>query len=902
MQNVNYRQGNSSNNGRTAREPNGIDCFHVNTDLIINLSGSGLNEHLHTVLNHGLKFVPTVHEAQTDDVIERSMFGSSSNDENIYLKLLEKVTVILLVCTLMDSELNESQAEHKDAKFATCLCQSLVQRKVVTSAWFTQHLKAAAAACMEYNNLTSCQALGNMCVMNMNSLTSSRNDACGLFQLVYAYHSDAVHSIPYWKVNLPWLYYYTDRTGEASRALRVQFPTSFSFTGTAQNSRLEFVVAKYGVRGNFLQLQNVRGGTLQLCPDTLARLDAAFTFGTTYQQSCTILLSKILNDFPEPVFYDVFMQYVNEHGQQNLWAIPVLNRNLQCTQPCNNQGDDMNQWLLTRRIFLVDTLSGRENLASSPSVIRVATKIKFGITLVPDNQQGKIYPPLITVVYSNIQVKNSDTQFVSVSFSVEYQMNQSERQVQTNIALGVLGGAAVLYSLLKTASWKRRIATPIIDIQTVVKFLLFYAGDLANVFFVVTVGTGIYWLIFFKGSQLASVVLPSGSEETVFITYVGCAFGLKALQFLHKLISQLTVDLFFIDWERPKGKVLKSIEGGGDIKSAPTPVSIWRTYFVANEWNEIQTVRKINPLFQIFAVLFFLEVVGLSNLAIMTPSANVTASFDSTLTPQSRIVRYGVTTAVWLVLGLIQIIFFSFFYERFVEDQIRQFVDLCSMSNISVFILSDRCFGYYIHGRSVHGHADTNMEEMNANLKREGENLCGQRGLLPNTDVQTFQIAITSKLRQQYDRIHESLVRRSGPARLLTSSGNTFEQNSKAYHTMNKFLSSVIDHAHREMDYIVKDKLLFERILDMEFMEPMDRSIFYNDEGHSFSEVLYYGNEPTLLIFDMLFFSLVDVATQNAVLAAVITYLQQQFFEMIRKAVGKKNLASKTLVDERFLI
>lgn len=30
------------------------------------------------------------------------------------------------------------------------------------------------------------------------------------------------------------------------------------------------------------------------------------------------------------------------------------------------------------------------------------------------------------------------------------------------------------------------------------------------------------------------------------------------------------------------------------------------------------------------------------------------------------------------------------------------------------------------------------------------------------------------------------------------------------------------------MDYIVKDKLLLERILGMEFMEPIDKSIFYN--------------------------------------------------------------------------
>lgn len=53
------------------------------------------------------------------------------------------------------------------------------------------------------------------------------------------------------------------------------------------------------------------------------------------------------------------------------------------------------------------------------------------------------------------------------------------------------------------------------------------------------------------------------------------------------------------------------------------------------------------------------------------------------------------------------------------EHKIRRFIDFCSVSNISVFLMSRKLFGYYIHGRSVHGHADTNMREMNANLLKE---------------------------------------------------------------------------------------------------------------------------------------------------------------------------------------
>ena len=40
------------------------------------------------------------------------------------------------------------------------------------------------------------------------------------------------------------------------------------------------------------------------------------------------------------------------------------------------------------------------------------------------------------------------------------------------------------------------------------------------------------------------------------------------------------------------------------------PVSIWRTYFVANEWYKIQTKRRINVALQIIFTLFMLEVLN----------------------------------------------------------------------------------------------------------------------------------------------------------------------------------------------------------------------------------------------------------------------------------------------------
>uniref|UniRef100_A0AAZ3R725 Meckelin n=1 Tax=Oncorhynchus tshawytscha TaxID=74940 RepID=A0AAZ3R725_ONCTS len=693
--------------------------------------------------------------------------------------------------------------------------------------WFSTNLYSSAAACLVYTNLTACQALGNMCVMNMHSFSSVANDACGLYNTIFRATAalGSTQDISYWRANLPWLYY-GDQPGLANRVLQTEpLPTGFSFKGRNRVQKLHntfeiiFYKRNRSSSSRTFEVPGLRSGEL-LPKSSPVSVSSTCAVVFSHGYSCfAFSLSANSITYVSPLFYDVFVD-LSRGEDRRLLPLPTRNLNQEYNRKFINQGE-----------------CGRGYICF------------------------KSFLP-------------------------------------QQIALGVLGGVSVLYSLVKTASWKRRIGSPLIDMETVLKFLLFYAGDLANVFFFITVGTGLYWLIFYKAQHFVSVLLPlPGLQEERFVAYVGCAFALKTVQFLHKLIQQLSVDIFFIDWERPRGKANKTIQG------TPSPVSIWRTYFVANEWNEIQTIRKISPTFQIMAVLFLLEVVGFSSLALRDPWSDLQRPPQSYAPPYSLTLRYGLAATLWLCIGLLQIIFSSAFHERFVEDKIRQFVDLCSISNISVLLLSHRCFGYYIHGRSVHGHADTNMEEMNINLKREAESLCGQRGLLPNTDTQTFQISITSRLRLQYDRILEPLSRRNGPSRLVdAASGHPFDQSTKAYHTMNRFLGSVIDHAHRDMEYVVRDKLFFERVIGMEFLEPMDKSIFYNDESHSFSDVLFYGNEATLLIFDTLFFCVVDLGAQSFILAGVLTYVQQMIFRLIRNGIGRRNLANKTLVDQRFLI
>ena len=79
------------------------------------------------------------------------------------------------------------------------------------------------------------------------------------------------------------------------------------------------------------------------------------------------------------------------------------------------------------------------------------------------------------------------------------------------------------------------------------------------------------------------------------------------------------------------------------------------------------------------------------------------------------------------------------------------FVDLCSVSNISVFILDQNLHGYYIHGRSPHGISDVNMKDMIMNLERESRMMSGTRGLEANSTEQLFIMKVNKEFRMQYD-------------------------------------------------------------------------------------------------------------------------------------------------------
>lgn len=56
-------------------------------------------------------------------------------------------------------------------------------------------------------------------------------------------------------------------------------------------------------------------------------------------------------------------------------------------------------------------------------------------------------------------------------------------------------------------------------------------------------------------------------------------------------------------------------------------------------------------------------------------------------------------------------------------NAVQDFVDLCSVANVSLFILDETLHGYYIHGKAPGGTAEISAEELEMALEVESKGI-----------------------------------------------------------------------------------------------------------------------------------------------------------------------------------
>ena len=809
---------------------------------------------------------------------------------------------------------------------------------VTISSWiFGKYFPAAATGCFAGSgDETACQTLGNLCVL------ANYNDdapACALFASIANARPGNVNGYDDWKVGLPWLEY-----GSAFAVLRsYDVASKFTFSQDEESAgkaiyNVRYVLASYTLNGTFVGLDDVTF-ELQKCRAPAALASRWRRFGTNYYEKCVVDLAPIAARAASPLaekdilLHDLYLADL----AGNLVPVPVRLANLRRGGSAVNVDTSEFNDVLVRRFYLQDAVTGKRSEDAGPDVVRIAAKVMVTVTL-QDSGDGLIRPPVLDLFMterlgSSISAVPPEDAFTEsesrpmISFASVYTMDLTTFWRNVSIVFGMVLFVAVLFWLVRVYAWIQRNKS-VVGTEFLGPLCGYLFASLGFVLFWFVYGVTMYWFIVFKWQATVSVLLPTSSAHQTLYAVLGTAFSCQFLAVMYMIYKQASVDVFLMDWERPKGQVVPK---DGDIRNAqPASISIWRTFFIANEWHELQAVRKISLELTLFAVLFLLEGVGLSALASPQP-----AFTDLTPLPPNVILRFALTSSFWLGLGLVQMVFNFLIVDRFFDNAAIDFVDLLSLSNISVFVLHERYAGYYLHGRSIYQHTDVSMREMGANLQEEMEGMAPPRGLGENSDCQTFEMFVTQQFRDAFDDCYGDVTnnfslipcakkapsraprgppRATGPGARLgeavpgeprRNQSGPSDQTLAAYSRVNSFLTEFIDRhgssPGADAGYRIETRPAISKLLRVPPDMGHGACVLNPSSLTSFTNVTLYGIELPLLLLNIMVFALSDIAFNNTFISALIVWLVEQFIVRLRTWMGAKNMTQKTLVDERFL-
>ena len=277
--------------------------------------------------------------------------------------------------------------------------------------------------------------------------------------------------------------------------------------------------------------------------------------------------------------------------------------------------------------------------------------------------------------------------------------------------------------------------------------------------------------------------------------------------------------------------------------------------------------------------------------------------------------RYALTVFIFLLLSLTQWLFRWALWNRFVRDKAWQFVDLLAVSNISMIVLEERASGYYLHGKSVHSHADTGMLELHRNLKRETDALAPRRGLRPDSDVQSFEIYVSQGVRDMYDAAaagaNRAAAAKRGQAGRTDAKGrrrgfrNSPEDVLLKHAEVNNFLTSFINGSLERHKLEVRPKTYGENLIGKppdELATAPGSTYFLEDPAGNFKRTLLAGHEFDLSLLNALTYALFDTFFENSYIAVFATYVLELLVRFARRELARLNIAKKTLMDDRFLL
>lgn len=334
---------------------------------------------------------------------------------------------------------------------------------------------------------------------------------------------------------------------------------------------------------------------------------------------------------------------------------------------------------MVKRFFLVDKESGklqntpRESILDDPaffyeqySEITYVRSMELRFQVTKEDGNNQITIPLLILNYATLNLtdlqtvakrmnrttSDSDRSYnVPFNFKITFE-NKCNFNFLLEIVLPIFISLAFLMSLLQTYFYKVRQQKMEFDFPILFTFALNLISTTSTAFFGFVIVFTIYVFFVYKSqSQVVEILMPlQQHEQNLIETFIYVALSFKTIKLFKMFYDLATVDIFFIDWERPKfsnGDNFQSFNkahlmqqsasspGTPSITSSlkppvgsPSPtfdcVSAWRNYFIANEWQELITKRKISVHLHVIFVIFALLIFGFEHWASLEHFLHIT--------------------------------------------------------------------------------------------------------------------------------------------------------------------------------------------------------------------------------------------------------------------------------------
>ena len=667
------------------------------------------------------------------------------------------------------------------------------------------------------------------------------------------------------------------------------------------NSFLNFWVAKYYFNGTLLMFEKLENDFLQ-CSNSKEEKDNYKFFGNNIESTCYIDITKY-NNYKNAFFYEIYLEANLEGRDKTLQQIPIK---------ITNRDDPV------KRIFLHYNNNG---------IHYYAKNVKLVVETIAEEKDEKIYLPYFEVEYA--REENRNKKIIKYTFISEYKCDISKFIRAMKIILILICVIVFLLVIYRTYVWIKLNPSELLESNFFLLLLFEFFYKLfkytGKFLFWYTFGISAYWYFFYKLQFRIYYLMPPLNDycytQFKIIFYLGfCCF---VMYMFIRIYKQVSFDIFFIDWETEKNMAMNDIKSSLDQKVKYKKYrSAWRMIHVVNQFNELQKKRIFHLYFGFaWVILLYFTKVKWYKKELQVPRDAMVEKAPVNFILRNFIAGIIVLSCVAIELCLVRL------FQIWLPLKKQEFMDLCSVSNISVFILDGLLHGYYIHGLSPNGMADVNYDELFKFLEVEGRGAIRSRGLENDNDEdhnknQSYEMFISSTMRTIYDGLYiiqtESMLAKTANSKKYfrkSKLGMKLFRNFLDYEKdqtlldnyMNNQLKSKIDIVSSNIIQYIKDKTFLQRILgytidNTEFMRiNAPDIIFYRDYRQNFDDVLFSGMEWEWFIMDLFFFQWIMILADDVFLAMFLTFIFDQFLYYIRVYFGNRNVAKKAVIDERFL-